>query len=264
MPWGLINKLLREGKFKMEGTVIERSYRLKLNDYIECPKFLNFEKPLVHNSGLLGDFKSWVIYEDDDIIAINKPAGIAAQGGTDVKVSVDVIAEEYCNAKIMHRIDKSVSGVMVLAKHNQACQFDIVDKKYVAIVLGKPEASGEINDRIDRIKAKQVVGEEGKEAKTLFKVLQSVQALGTWYSLLDVEIKTGRKHQVRVHCAQSIQCPILGDEKYGGGKRNRVFLHALSCQVNSKHLQAPLPQAFKNTLLDLGFNSRLLSNFKLI
>ena len=99
----------------------------------------------------------------------------------------------------------------------------------------------------------QGVSLEGKTAFSRFQRLSAVEKAGNHFSLLKVEIFTGRKHQIRVHCAQSLGCPVFGDAKYRGGEKNRIFLHAFSCVVKNNRFIAQLHDEFLDTLNELGF-----------
>lgn len=254
LPWSLINKLVRKGLFKVDGHPLESSYRLKEKDLVQFPGELEFSKPVLYPE-FVRTFEKWVVHEDDQIIAINKPDGIASQGGTGVKISVDAIADQYCNAKLMHRIDKKVSGVLLLAKNAQACTIPIENKQYYAIVIGKTKQSGIITDKILTQDPIQKIHIDGKDAITHYETIETVFFNNLFYSLLKIWIDTGRKHQIRVHCAQSLSVPVLGDEKYGGGVKPRIFLHAYSCFANRNLIVAPVPDNFCKEMSDLGFKT---------
>ena len=257
LPWTLINKLVRQGKFAAEGKKLDCSYKLKINDEIEFPLNFKITSPVVANSGLRSTFEKWVIYTDSDIIAINKPPGLATQGGTGVKLSIDALADEFFGGKLMHRIDRNVSGLLVIAKNTQACSIPILNKIYYAIVIGVPKDSGEITDKILNCGDRQKISSEGKEATTYFERIETVEVEGTNYSLLKIWINTGRKHQIRVHCASSLGAPVLGDGKYGGGEHDRIYLHAYSCNVNQNIITAPLTPCFLDMLKTLKFQTNI-------
>ena len=187
---------------------------------------------------------------------MNKPAGIASQGGTNIKLSIDSLAESYSNARLMHRIDRKVSGMLILGKTSQSCQSPITKKQYYAIVFGNPIAkTGQLCKKIKTSGQSQRLSDDGKPAFTNYEKVESVEKDGIFYSLLKIEIHTGRKHQIRVHCAQELGMPVVGDEKYGGGNKERIFLHAYSCKVNEKTFVAPFPDEFVKFLKDLGFKT---------
>lgn len=258
LPWGLINKFVRQGKFFSQGQKLQRAYRLQENDTIEFPITFSLTNPIIPQSGLKGTFDNWVIYSDTNIIAINKPAGIACQGGSGVKLSIDTLASEFYNAKLMHRIDRLVSGLLILGKTSQACSIPLSNKIYYAILIGFPPDSGEITDKIMNCGDRQKVTKQGKDAKTNYERIETVEVDGIKYSLVKVWISSGRKHQIRVHCASSLGMPVLGDEKYGGGVKERIYLHAYQCSVGQNLITAPLAKCFVQMMDTLRFTSEIV------
>lgn len=187
-------------------------------------------------------------YEDQDVLVIEKPAGIPclpAKGSSsttlyDMIIRARPSQKNIKEAGLVHRLDNDTSGVMLAAKTEKAYehlreQFDEgkVLKEYVALVVGNPPAKGTIEDPIahhPRKKKKMIVSKNGRPASTKFKV---IKRFGKKYALLRVEIRTGVRHQIRVHLA-SMGFPIAGDRLYQNpGKRSedvlplkRHFLHA--------------------------------------
>jgi 23S rRNA pseudouridine1911/1915/1917 synthase len=173
-----------------------------------------------------------IIYEDRDILVINKPAGITAHQAPGEKEIT--VAEVFGKAIIVHRLDKGTSGVMVLAKNQFAAeslrkQFQArkVSKKYILLVHGKliPE-EGIIDMPLSRnliSRNKIAPAEEGRDAKTLYRVLKYYHD----FTLVEANPKTGRTHQIRVHFS-AIGFPLFGDTRYGKStdKTKRIFLHA--------------------------------------
>ena len=186
------------------------------------------------------EFHKLVIFETNDYIIINKPSGLATQGGSGIKVSVDdmirAVSERY---KLVHRLDKDTSGVLVIAKKTTAAaKFSLllqnkkVTKIYWALVHGRPQKDKgiiklAIAKRGERME-KMEVDEEGKKAVTEYTVMEHFANQLSWLELSPI---TGRTHQLRVHCA-AIGCPIIGDGKYGGavafekGLSDQLHLHA--------------------------------------
>lgn len=182
------------------------------------------------------------IFEDKDILVIDKPAGITvhpAEGETDITVS-EIFQDKYTGEKlgerdlIVHRLDKGTSGVMVLAKNPKSRESLMnqfkerkVRKKYLALLDGKLRPTEGIIDMPlsrDLIKRQRVApAEEGKDAKTLYKVIQYYRN----HTLVEARPKTGRTHQIRVHFS-AIGFPLYGDKRYGriDDKTTRIFLHA--------------------------------------
>lgn len=222
--------------------------------------------------------QSLVIYKDEDIIGINKPSGLAVQGGTGITTCLDDMLDALTfdakeRPRLVHRLDKDTSGVLLLARHRkaaadltQAFRDKDVEKLYWAAVVGRPKLfEGKIDLPLSK-KATDGTGEQmvpdpsGQNAVTYYKVLDYVAKRISWLALMPL---TGRTHQLRVHCA-SIQTPILGDGKYGGanafisGMSNALHLHARSLVIpgykgKKLEIQAPLPEHMQETWSKLGF-----------
>lgn len=221
-----------------------------------------------------------VVYEDDDILVINKQKGMVVHPGngnpdgtlvnavlSHCKGSLSGIGGEL-RPGIVHRIDKDTSGLIIVAKNDKAhvnmaeeIKNHEVKKVYTALVRGiVPEDSATINmpiarDKVDR--KKMAVDKDGKEAVTHFKVIKRYEK----YTLLKVKIDTGRTHQIRVHMAK-IGYPVVGDEVYSNGKNDfgvhGQMLHSSILEfkhpVTGKelHLEAPLPEYFQNIVDELN------------
>ena len=201
------------------------------------------------------DVKLKVIYEDDNVMVVNKPAGLLSEA-----------KGEYCPEKtladfgfVAHRLDRDTSGVMILAKSEEVQKFlkrqfqdRKVHKTYYAIVSGRPKLD---EARIDLPMARDIkrpttfrVDPNGKEAETFYKVLKSDDK----HSLVELRPTSGRTHQLRVHM-KYLGHPILGDPVYGEEKADRLYLHAGSLEITlpggvRKVFESPLPKEFKNVL----------------
>lgn len=183
-----------------------------------------------------------IIYEDEDLVVIDKPAGITSHPapGENESTIAEIFASKYSGKAqsdrdmVVHRLDKGTSGVMILAKNEKAresllAQFAArkVAKTYLALVCGKVvPREGVIDMPLARsmIAKNQIApADEGKDAKTLYKVVRYYKG----FSLVSASPKTGRTHQIRVHFA-AIGHPICGDERYGSKNTSvgRIFLHA--------------------------------------
>lgn len=183
--------------------------------------------------------KAEVIFEDNNLIAINKPYGMTSE-----KIS------EIFKAPLLHRLDKETSGVLLLVKNDEfatvaKAEFKklLVDKNYVAIVKGIVSDEILINDPIITIKGKTgAMSKVSKDGKTAISEVFPLMVVGK-KSLVKVNIKTGRTHQIRVHLA-SVDLPIIGDEKYGRNSSERMYLHAYSISILGYNFIAPIPKDF--------------------
>ena len=285
-----IQKILRTGQVRIDGSRTKGSNRLKTGQTIRVPPMDKIIKNIPVNtkpdvSALLNKnrtkIETLVIFRDDDLIAINKPPGLAVQGGTNVVENMDSMLE--ClrfdgpeRPKLVHRLDKGASGLLLVARNafsaskiTSAFRNRKVLKTYWALVMGiPPKKSGQISATIKKMgspgrQSMQLTKVEGKHSKTKFRVLEQAGKRVTWLALEPI---TGRTHQLRVHC-NLIGTPILGDGKYGGSRAflenssNRKLLHLHSRSLGFEHprggwikLEAPLSKEMKKSWLNLGFN----------
>ena len=270
----MVKKLADEGNIKVNGNVPKVSYKVQENDVIEI--IIPEAKELDIKAQ---DIPIEVVYEDDDIIVVNKPKGLVvhpANGNWDgtlvnavmaiCKDSLSGIGGEI-RPGIVHRLDKDTSGLLIIAKNDKAhlnmsnqIKNREVKKIYYALVRGiVPENEATINMPIGRStkdRKKMAVTKDGKEAITHFKVLERFNK----YTLLEVKIDTGRTHQIRVHLSE-IGYPVVGDEVYSNGKNEfgikGQLLHAKSLDFKhpitgkQMHLETELPQEFQEVLQQL-------------
>ncbi|MBR3414534.1 RluA family pseudouridine synthase [Candidatus Saccharibacteria bacterium] len=196
-----------------------------------------------------------IIYEDDNVLVINKPAGLLSMAKGEW--TAEPTLEDY--GLLVHRLDRDTSGVVILAKNEATQSFlrkQFQDRKahkiYYAIVEGRPKLpEAKIDLPIERsIKSPTtfIVSPSGKPSVTFYKVIKSNDK----YSLLELKPITGRTHQLRVHL-KYLGHPILGDRVYGEQKAPRLFLHATSLEITlpggeRKTFTSPLPEDFKNVL----------------
>lgn len=263
-----LQKLLRTKQIKVEGKRAETSTRLSAGQELRIPPLDN-EKALPENKILSkndADFiTSLVIYKDKDIIVINKPSGLAVQGGTNTTRHIDGMLEALKfelneKPKLVHRIDKNTSGILVLARNRKSADMltkafreKKINKTYLALVRGCPEPKeGIIEYNLEKIGEKMEVVEDGQKALTEIKVLDNT---GKKFAFVEAHPLTGRTHQIRAHL-EAIGTPIVGDDKYFGEKRERfqqiqdkLYLHAykidLSDIYNKKTvITADLPKHF--------------------
>ena len=269
-----IQRLLEKGKILVNGKKVKASYKVQEGDKIQVEEETPVETHIKAQNIPLD-----IIYEDNDIIVVNKPKGMVvhpANGNPDgtlvnaimaiCKDSLSGIGGEI-RPGIVHRLDKDTSGVIVVAKNDKAhinlseqIKEHKVKKTYIALVRGiVKENEATINmsiGRSEKDRKKMAVTKKGKEAITHFKVLERYDN----YTLLQVQIETGRTHQIRVHLAQ-VGYPIVGDEVYSNGKNEWNIqgqcLHAKSLEFihpgtgQKVYMEAELPKYFKEILNDL-------------
>ncbi len=266
-----VKRLVEDGNIVVNGRVQKVSYKVQENDEI------NVEIPEAKELDIQAEnIPIEVIYEDSDIIVVNKPKGLVvhpANGNWDgtlvnaimaiCKDSLSGIGGEI-RPGIVHRLDKDTSGLLIIAKNDKAhlnmseqIKNREVKKIYYALVRGViPENEATINMPIGRStkdRKKMAVTKDGKEAITHFKVIERFPK----YTLLEVKIDTGRTHQIRVHLSE-IGYPVVGDEVYSNGKNefgvHGQLLHAKSLDFKhpitgkQMHLEAELPEEFSNVL----------------
>ena len=269
-----IQRLIANEKVFVNGKTVKSSYKVQAGDQIQVEEEIPVEVSLKAQNIPLD-----IIYEDKDIIVVNKPKGMVvhpANGNPDgtlvnaimaiCKDSLSGIGGEI-RPGIVHRLDKDTSGIIIVAKNDKAhinlseqIKDHKVKKTYIALVRGiVKENEATINmpiGRSEKDRKKMAVTKKGKEAITHFKVLERYDK----YTLLQVNIETGRTHQIRVHLSQ-IGYPIVGDEVYSNGKNEwnvrGQCLHAKSLEFThpitgkKMYLEAKLPEYFENILKDL-------------
>ena len=275
---GRLQKLLRTKQIKVDGKKAEANTRLSAGQELRLPPLDNekaIKNPDVVSKSDTDFIQSMIIFKDDNIIVLNKPSGLAVQGGTNTNRHIDGMLEalKFENSekpKLVHRIDKDTSGVLVLARNRRYAELltkafreHMLQKTYLVLAIGNlKNPEGEIKIALDKVGEKMEPSDEGKKAVTRFKVLDTA---GEKFTLLTAEPLTGRTHQIRAHM-ECAGCPILGDNKYFGQSRKRfpelsskLHLHAykidLSPVYNKKLVvKAPLPDYFKNDIKFLGLN----------
>lgn len=241
---GMIEKLLRQGKIRVNGQKATAGTRVSADDAISVPD--SFLKTLTQTAAPPSTYKpedinylsSLIIWEDDEICVLNKPTGLATQGGTKTKCHIDGLLQAYGKGKpfrLVHRLDRDTSGVLIVAKTlemsiflSHAFKNKLVKKTYWAIVDKTPiPKQGTINAPIAKTeeghKEKMVVDfDNGKTAITHYRVLKSLKDQSSW---LELTPETGRTHQLRVHTSY-IGHPIIGDKKYGSLVDQPLHLHS--------------------------------------
>lgn len=275
---GRLQKLLRTKQIKVDGTKAEANTRLEAGQDIRIPPLDNEKQAIQHQEISFKDaefIEKMVIYKDDKIIVLNKPSGLAVQGGTNTSRHVDGMLEALKfgyeeKPKLVHRIDKDTSGILVLARTRKmadvltkAFREHSLRKTYLALTRGVPNQEfGEIKAPLEKMDGRVQVVEGGKPAITEYEVVDRV---GDKYALIAASPLTGRTHQIRAHL-EFIGAPIWGDDKYFGTERdknkllaNKLHLHAYKIDLSSVYgkkmvVKAKLPDYFKESLKLLGLN----------
>jgi 23S rRNA pseudouridine1911/1915/1917 synthase len=258
-----IEKLIESGDIRVNNQSAKTKYRLKVGDSVS----FNF-----HELDRAPDeIDLPIVYEDENVIVINKPIGVLAhsKGNFNKEGTVATFIQPYLNgskqwkstnrAGIVHRLDRATSGVMICAKNEATSsflqkQFSLrnVKKTYLAVIsVELAEKSGTIDIPIERNPKKPATfraGINGKPAQTTFNELQTNHA----HSLVELKPRTGRTHQLRVHLAY-LKHPIVGDEFYGGEQAERLMLHALELEITLPGgkravFTAPKPKVFTSFL----------------
>lgn len=290
MAFSLMQKLVRKGQIRVDGKRVDANLRLTAGQVIRIPPFAGGRKedewfrPQRDDAEFV---KSLVIYDDGDLVAINKPSGIASQGGMKITRHIDGLMvhledSEGRRPKLLHRLDRDTSGVLVLARTRETAarmgklfSSRNIHKTYWAICMPAPlrnegtidlplaKGIGEMKDMM------MVDTEDGKRSITDFEVLERA---GDKAAFVAFQPKTGRTHQIRIHAAEA-GFPILGDEKYGPkdeedspsvqGAVPRLHLHAESIILpgtrNGQEIEihAPLPKDLQQGWTAFGFSVKL-------
>ena len=284
-----LQKLLRTGQVRLDGRRAKAGTRLAAGQSVRVPPLgddgaapphgATKEAPVVSAADAEA-LSAAVLYRDDHVIAINKPPGLAVQGGTGTRRHLDAMldalrADGGARPRLVHRLDKDTSGVLLLAGSaaaaaalTRAFRVKAARKVYWAAVTGVPRPA---RGRVDLPLAKQpgpgrqrVAPDSGtgKTAVTLYRVIERAGSRAAW---LVLEPVTGRTHQLRAHCA-ALGTPVLGDGKYGGrgaffegnAVARRMHLHARAIRLPHPRggvleVVAPLPAHMRATWRVLGF-----------
>ncbi|HTQ72719.1 MAG TPA: RluA family pseudouridine synthase [Burkholderiales bacterium] len=273
VPRSHIYRVLRTGEVRVNSRRVDPTYRLRPGDKVRIPPLRiagRTSRPVPRTASLPA-----VVHEDEALLVVDKPAGLAVHGGSGVSFGV---IEQFRAARpqlkfleLAHRLDRDTSGLLILAKKRSALtalhaalREGRVHKRYLALVPGKWR---EEERRIDLPLKKYLtksgerrvsVHREGRESRTVFRRERSLRD----FTLLSADLLTGRTHQIRVHLAH-LGFPVAGDEKYGDYENNRVlarqglarlFLHA--AELDFVHpatgreikLSSPLPEALRRFL----------------
>ena len=290
LPHSRLEKLLRTGQVRVDGGRAKASTRLAGGQSVRVPPLPDVAPPPGPRRALSKGDRAFLaaiaLYEDDDLLVLNKPSGIAVQGGTKTTQHIDRLLEGMGDGpetrpRLVHRLDRDTSGVLVIAKRRsvaaklgRAFQTRSVRKIYWAIVKGVPKplqgkveaalvkAAGPDGDRVR--KARPGEQDIAQSAVTHYAVVDRAGQAASFVSLKPV---TGRQHQLRAHMA-IIGNPILGDEKYDGdrdlppGVPRKLQLHAR--RISFPHpsgegvvdVTAPLPDHMREAVAAFGFDAR--------
>ena len=290
VPKSHIHRIIRAGEVRLNKKRCKPDSRIQTGDLLRIPPVRTAEKQRSseNRAQAVPAREFTIIYEDDALLVIDKPAGIAVHGGSGVSFGViEQIRRARPEARyleLVHRLDKDTSGLLMIAKKrsalvklHEAIRNDHPKKIYLALGVGKlPNDSFHVKLPLFKYTGAQGekmvrVSEDGQSAHTIFRVLNRfsddlLHQVGLSHlTLVQATLKTGRTHQIRVHL-QSQQCPIAGDERYGDYQANkrlqklglkRMFLHAAELHLDHPLtgekliLKAPLPQDLAQFVLML-------------
>ncbi|MDO6388280.1 MULTISPECIES: RluA family pseudouridine synthase [unclassified Uliginosibacterium] len=268
VPRSHIYRVLRSGEVRVNAGRISQTYRLQVGDEVRIPPIRVAERAAPAPLAAAARHEFRVVFEDDALLVIDKPAGLAVHGGSGLSFGlIELLRQQRPQAKFLelaHRLDRETSGLLIVGKKRTALnavqdgmRSGELEKRYLTMV------SGRWLNPLQHLKAplykyltadgerRVMVREDGKPSHSIVRLVQRWQK----YSLLEVELKTGRTHQIRVHL-QHAGFPLLGDDKYGDFPLNkalacegleRMFLHAALLRFRHPvsgemlELKAPLP-----------------------
>ncbi|MCX7933621.1 MAG: RluA family pseudouridine synthase [Rhodovarius sp.] len=278
---GALQKMLRTGQIRLDGKRVEAGTRLAAGQELRIPPMPTTPPPPPRpaiDPAAAADLQRRVLYRDDSVIVLDKPPGLAVQGGPGITRHLDAMldalrfgAEE--RPRLVHRLDRDTSGVLLIGRSAAAAAAlaaafrgrDAV-KTYWAVLVGEPSPlAGRISLPLQRERGprgeRTVAAEEGQPAHTDYRVLEAAKRRA---ALVELRPLTGRTHQLRVHAAEGLGCPILGDAKYGGpaarieGLPEHLHLHARAIRIPHPEggvleAEAPLPPHMADTFAFFGF-----------
>lgn len=250
VPRGHVYRLIRSGQVRVNSGRVTPSYRLQAGDRVRVPPVSAGRKSaMVPDSGGLDWLRDRIVFEDARLIVLDKPSGLAAHGGSGISLggieALRALRPEQRHLELVHRLDRATSGCLLVAKRRSALRAlhallreGRVEKRYFALVKGQwGQGTCEIEAPLSTYRgdgeARVKVDSAGKPARSSFRLVESI---GTLASFVEVQIATGRTHQIRVHAAHAGH-PVAGDDRYGDREFNallqgfglhRMFLHAHS------------------------------------
>lgn len=281
VPKSWVYRVIRKGEVRINGKRAKPSSRLAVGDVVRIPPVTEAAVPVktgLPSQVLLNTLASAILYEDDCLVALNKPSGLAVHGGSGQQLglieALRVLKPECKTLQLVHRLDRDTSGVILVAKKRRCLvamqdafrQRGPVSKVYGCLVAGQwPATQRQVNQPLYRHEAdgngerRVSIDERGKAALTRFRLIQQFERCA-W---LEARPQTGRTHQIRVHC-QYLGHPILGDDKYQNQRASdlakelglkRLFLHALQ-------LTLPHPQTGEQVTFAAHLPARLQALLK--
>jgi 23S rRNA pseudouridine955/2504/2580 synthase len=278
---GALQKMLRTGQVRVDGKRAEANTRLAAGAELRIPPMPTKQAPKPDPKpvpeALAEDLRARILHIDDSVIVLNKPHGLAVQGGPGITRhldgALDALTFDGERPRLVHRLDRDTSGVLVVARTQAAASHlarafrgrDML-KTYWAVVIGEPEhAAGRIDmpiskepgPRGERVQA----NDRGQRATTDYVTLDVAKRRA---AMLEMRPLTGRTHQLRVHAAEALKTPILGDGKYGGeaahleGLSGSLHLHARALRMphpegGTLEVQAPPPPHMEETMRFFDF-----------
>jgi len=283
----MVQKLLRTGKIRLNGAKVEANARLTPGDTLLVPEIAPPEKKprerqvMALDANGQKELEAMVIYKDDSVIVLNKPAGLAVQGGSGITKHIDGMldflrygAEE--RPRLVHRIDRDTSGCLLLARTSRLAanlterfRNRNVEKVYWALLAGVPDpAEGRVDMALKRVEVSGTSRAEpagrkdpdGQKAVSDYRVLDKA---GRLFCLAELRPQTGRMHQLRAHCL-AMGTPILGDAAYGGilNEHFAPQLHLHARRLSFPHpeggfltVEAELPKHMRDGFVYLGFDA---------
>ncbi len=286
-----ISRLVRTGQVRVDGARVQTGYRLEVVQKIRIPRLRQATSQKQKKSFIVDPKEGrylleTVLHVDDSVIAINKPQGLAVQGGTGLSHHLEAMLDFLRlgareRPRLVHRLDKDTGGVMVLARNVKSAAILAgafrrrqVEKRYWALVCGAPsDPSGEIDIPLRKIRGRS--GERvvplalGRAAKTEYFVVDKAGNGTSWLVLMP---STGRTHQIRAHCA-TVGFPIVGDRKYNrvkkmcgndGNSIETLCLHSRQIilpppEGGTLDVVAPLSDTLRNTWINVGFDPETIS-----
>ncbi|KAJ1986533.1 hypothetical protein GGI26_003104 [Coemansia sp. RSA 1358] len=280
IPPSLLFKLLRVGSITLENKKrLNQAHRLEPQSKIHIPNHLVTAIDKQHPK--MGKNKTVVVLptllETEALSVFQKPRGLACQGGSKVTLAVDTVlrqmdSSEATGYRLVHRLDRMTTGALVVARSRLAASALAmafrdrrVEKRYVAVLQGVPhKPHGTIDYPLLNTGTKVVLDKNGKQAITRYRVLGT---LGGNCAVVELDILTGRKHQIRAHCSGVLGCPLLGDTKYSTQANDTMYLHLHKIcvpnvdisgnTVGKLTVRAPFPKFWASVLSALDIHKKL-------